>query len=171
MDFSRSDFTYTFPGKIYGLVDYKNKEIKIYGINNADLHLIKFSLAHEISHLILHSSLLKSGKDSFYYFCENTKASKRMEKQANLLASYIILDDDAFKEMFIKTVQPFYLTPQRGYYLYLDSQECNVKQFLKITDKLMYIFDVSRDVIKVRLMELGWLKLPENKFNFLHPNW
>ena len=159
IEFPLEEPRYTFPEKIRGLVDYKKRIIFIYGIKDADLHLLKFSIAHEISHLILHMPLLE--KDNFFYFSEETKESQRLEAQANKLANYIILNDVAFQEKFKLLAKKYYLNANRGYYLYLDNQPCNITQFMQITDELIENFDVSREQIKYRLLELGWLKLPE----------
>ena len=167
VEFPYKEPSSTFPEKIQGLVDYKNKKILIYGIENEDLHLLKFSIAHEISHLILHESLLEKGKDNFYYFYKSTKESKRVETQANMLASYIILQDKKFKDEFLKLVKINSINPKNGHYLYLDNQKCNVDIYLKITESLINIFDVSREQIKYRLKELGWLEEPvTNPFTF-----
>ncbi len=159
--------SFTFPQKIHGLVDYCNRKIYIYGIEHSDLHLIKFSIAHEISHLILHNALLKNGKDSFYYFYTDTRESKKMETQANTLANYIILDDKQFQSEFKKLICEYHLTLKNGHYLYLDYQQCNIDLYMKVTDRLTDIFDVSREQIKYRLIELGWLEIPcKNTFDF-----
>lgn len=147
----------TFPQRIQGLVDYLNKKILIYGTGKLNKHILKFSIAHEISHLILHKDVIEQGKNNFFYFYSATKESKRMEKQANLLASYIILNDNMFRKEFLIIAAYYHLKPRKNYYLYLDSQPCNINQFLQITDKLIELFDVSREQIKIRLSELGWL--------------
>ncbi|MBO7485753.1 MAG: ImmA/IrrE family metallo-endopeptidase [Spirochaetaceae bacterium] len=149
---------YTFPQNIYGLIDYKNKKILIYGQNKTDIHLLKFSIAHEISHLVLHKNLLENGDNNFSYFYSATKESKQMETQANILASYIILNDKSFQLEFLRLAKTYYLTKKNGHYLYLDNQKCNINDFLNISKELKNIFDVSRKQIKYRLMELGWLK-------------
>lgn len=148
----------TFPQKIQGLVDYSNKKILIYGAGTLNQHILKFSIAHEISHLILHKKVIEQGKNNPFYFYSSTKESKRMEKQANLLASYIIMNDNMFRKEFLTIAAYYHLNPRKNYYLYLDSQPCNIKQFLQITDKLIELFDVSREQVKIRLSELGWLK-------------
>ena len=160
VEFPLYEPAFTFPQKIHGLVDYCNRKIYIYGIKDSDLHLIKFSIAHEISHLILHNALLKNGKDSFYYFYTDTRESKKMETQANRLANYIILDDKQFQSEFKKLIDEFHLTHKNGHYLYLDYQQCNIDLYMKVTDRLRDIFDVSREHIKYRLIELGWLEEP-----------
>ncbi|MBR4629475.1 MAG: ImmA/IrrE family metallo-endopeptidase [Treponema sp.] len=160
VDYPVTEPSCTFPQKVYGLVDYANKKILIYGMNSVDLHLLKFSIAHEISHLVLHKSLLEKSKDSFSYFFQTTKESKRMETQANILASYIVLDDCSLKSEFVKLIYEYHLTCKNGHYLYLDHQPCNKDIFMKITNRLMSVFDVSRELIKFRLVDLGWLATP-----------
>ena len=81
-----------------------------------------------------------------------------METQANILASYIILNDKSFQLEFLRLAKTYYLTKKNGHYLYLDNQKCNINDFLNISKELKNIFDVSRKQIKYRLMELGWLK-------------
>lgn len=160
VDFPITEPSCTIPQKIYGLVDYANKRIHIYGINTVDIHLLKFSIAHEISHLILHKTLLENSKDSFFYFLQSTRESRRIETQANMLASYIVLDDAILQSEFVKLIHEYHLTLKNGHYLYLDYQPCNQDMFMKITNRLMSVFDVSRELIKLRLVELGFLKMP-----------
>lgn len=155
--------SFTFPQKIQGLVDYNNKTIYIYGINKVDLHLIKFSIAHEISHLILHEDLLAQGKDNFFYFYQDSNESKKIEIQANQLANYILLDNKKLQVVFMSLIREYHLTLKNGHYLYLDDQHCNIDLYMQITDRLMKVFDVSREQIKYRLIELGWLKEPNKK--------
>lgn len=159
VEFPREEPVFTFPQKVRGLVDYENRKILIYGIDDVDLHLLKFSIAHEISHLVLHCRLLEHSKSNFVYFYEATKESERMESQANRLASYILLNDALFQMEFKKLAFQHDLHPRKGYYLYLDRQECNVNQFLQISGSLASIFDVSREQIKYRLLELCWLRI------------
>lgn len=83
-----------------------------------------------------------------------------METQANRLANYIILDDKQFQSEFKKLIDEFHLTHKNGHYLYLDYQQCNIDLYMKVTDRLRDIFDVSREHIKYRLIELGWLEEP-----------
>lgn len=160
VEFPDEEPAYTLPRKIWGLVDYENRRIIIFGVRTANLHLLKFSIAHEIAHLVLHRALLENGRDNFSCFYEGTKESKRMETQANMLASHIILGDIEFQREFKELAKSYYLNPNRGYYLYLDDQPCNRTQFIQITDRFVSAFDVSREQIKYRLMELGWLKGP-----------
>ncbi|MBQ4496753.1 MAG: ImmA/IrrE family metallo-endopeptidase [Spirochaetaceae bacterium] len=163
VEFPKEAPRYTYPQDIYGLIDYQDKKILIYGIETTNPHLLKFSVAHEISHLVLHKNLIENGKNNFHYFYKATKESKKMETQANMLASYIILNDKPFCFEFMKLIKSYHLTNKNGHYLYLDNQRCNVSQFLTITKELCDTFDVSREHVKYRLINLGWLKEPQRE--------
>lgn len=161
--FYKNELYTTSNDKIDALVDYERKEIMIYNTDNTNSHLIKFSIAHELSHLILHSDLLEDGKSNFFFFYKSKKESHNIETQANKLANYLILSDDILPIEFMRIANDLSLNPKNGHYLYLDNQKCNRDLFRQVSDILSNLFDVSREQIKIRLSEHGWLMESEKQ--------
>lgn len=123
----------------------------------------RFTLAHEIGHLILHRNILKT------YVTENidiaemlsfsgkfsTYTNKYLEVQANKFASSLLLP----KEPFLKEVQRFFNKENlRKGYLYLDQQPVNQKLLRDLLLTLQTKFDVSKQAVKYRLYSFGLVK-------------
>lgn len=123
----------------------------------------RFTLAHEVGHLILHRNILKtyvtenidiaemlslSGKFSNY-------TNKYLEIQANKFASVLLLP----KESFLREVQIFFDKENlRKGYLYLDHQQVNQKLLRDLLLILQAKFDVSSEAAKYRLYSFGLIK-------------
>lgn len=123
----------------------------------------RFTLAHEIGHLILHSERLK------LYLDENTEnensilrnqgvssiQNSRLEIQANIFASHLLLPQTDF----IKVVNE-YFKQERIYkgYLYLDNQPCNISLVMRLLNEFQNKFGVSNQFAKYRLIENEFLK-------------
>jgi hypothetical protein len=151
--------------KILGKLNFKPLEISI----SKELEIInlprwRFTLAHEIGHLIFHYGILKNFLD------ENTdteksisfdddipgELNKNMEAQANIFASLILLPLEPLTEeverYFIKehiTNRPF---------LYLDSQPVNLGLVHNLLYQLSLKSGASKQAIKYRLMKLGLIR-------------
>lgn len=91
-----------------------------------------------------------------------------MEWQANYFASCLLLPKEQFEKEFYMQIIRHGLSDHGHGLLYLDDQKCNIENFLKVTASLKYIFQVSRRVIKIRLLKLGLLnevqKIPNKIF-------
>jgi len=122
----------------------------------------RFTLAHEIGHLILHSKLLKdriSEKSdtetslSFKYF-DSEIASKRLEFQANLFAENLLLPISTLNSIVTQ-----YFREERILkgHLYWDNQPVNQQLVLGLLTKISTIYDVSLEVARIRLIALGLL--------------
>lgn len=139
--------------------------LKIYITKELQLNKYRwrFTLAHEVGHLILHQDTLKnyvtenidiaemlslSGKFSSY-------TNKYLEMQANKFASILLLP----KEPFLREVQKFFDKEnlRRGY-LYLDHQAVNQKLFRDLLLILQAKFDVSSEAAKYRLYSFNLIK-------------
>ena len=123
---------------------------------------LKFTLIHELSHLYLHRNLLDNLESNRDLIFIPNEMKNRIEIQANKLSSYILLPPDALKEELISIVNQYHLN-NRGYYIFLDSQECNRQQCNIIFNRLKNIFGVSRNVIEIRLQEIGFLKIEKRE--------
>lgn len=99
----------------------------------------------------------------------NLKDVRRMEWQANYFASCLLLPKDQFEREFFRQAHLHELS-DRGYgLLYLDDQKCNIDTFYRVTAPLAHEFQVSRSVIKLRLLKLGFLneaqRMPNKAFS------
>jgi len=124
----------------------------------------RFTLAHELGHFALDHKrfMVRETCHEEDIAIENTdiinlKDIRRMEWQANYFASCTLLPKEQFEREFFQQAQMHKLS-DRGYgLLYLDSQRCNIDTFYRVTAPLMNTFQVSRTVIKLRLIKLGLL--------------
>lgn len=139
--------------------------LKIYITKELQLNKYRwrFTLAHEVGHLILHQNTLKnyvtenidiaemlslSGKFSSY-------TNKYLEMQANKFASILLLP----KEPFLREVQKFFDKENlRKGYLYLDHQAVNQKLLRDLLLILQAKFDVSSEAAKYRLYSFSLIK-------------
>lgn len=133
----------------------------------ADFRRWRFTLAHEIGHLILHSHILKEYIDDNSDIEKSisldggvpTGMNKRMEVQANMFASRLLLP----YKSFLKDVQKYFekADVNRGR-LYLDHQPCNIILVNNFLNELKNKYDVSNEVSKYRLKELGLIEIESN---------
>lgn len=154
------DLHITQPMQYLAYIDYENKTIYVLNDILKYENRLKFTLVHEISHLLLHRKLLglKSNKELLFI---TGKEKEKIELQANKLTSYILLPPDELSNELRKIIIEFKLNSNRGYYIYLDSQSCNIQQWNIIANRLSNIFGVSKEVLKIRLQELGFLKIED----------
>lgn len=124
----------------------------------------RFTFAHELSHF-----LLDHGKFMRRDTCEEAdlaalKSSpylprevRRMEYQANLLASCLLMPRKSFIRSFMKAAKTLDLHDRGFGYIYYDYQPCNERDFMLATSSLMQIYSVSRTAARIRLETLGFL--------------
>jgi len=147
---------------ILGRISLYPLKININPILRGERYRWRFTLAHEIGHLILHKDYLEEyvneniDKEDHLTlnFADSVQFNKRLEIQANLFASELLMPitllshhkNKYFKEENIN----------EGF-LFLDNQPCNqtlVYNFLRI---LQSKFNVSLEVARIRLIKLGLL--------------
>lgn len=133
----------------------------------------RFTLSHELGHFalehhrfVVRESCHDEDMDTENSGAVNLKDVRRMEWQANYFASCLLLPKEQFERELFKQAQLNELY-DRGYgLLFLDNQKCNIDTFYDVTTPLMKKFQVSRSVIKLRLLKLGFLndaqQLPKN---------
>lgn len=125
----------------------------------------KFTLAHELGHHFLDHSRYIAGE-----YCEISDLEhdgtaeaglddiRRMEWQANHFASCLLLPKKALSADFFEVLRRHDIRDRGFGHLYVDGQRCNLMNYLAVTDELMLRYGVSREVLKLRLNELGLLK-------------
>lgn len=147
---------------LLGRVDFKSNEIFIYKKEVEDKKRDRFTLAHELSHILLeHSRYLD--KDSLeeddlanLEILDNSMIAK-LEFQANYLASCLLVPNDQLAKAFSKIYFESGLKRRGVFWIYLDNQPENKMIANNIVSKLSRYFDVSKSVIKIRLIGFGLL--------------
>lgn len=158
------DFTFIFNEKlndsILGKVNYLDKEIFIDKDLQENITSWRFTLAHEIGHLILHhkySDQLSETKDGEIDVNElnDQSSNKSMEIQANIFASQLLMPMQPLLNLVAT-----YFTEERIHkgYLFLDHQMVNQNLVMKFLSQLQMYFNVSKSVAKYRLIGLNLLK-------------
>jgi len=130
----------------------------------------RFTFCHEIGHLILHSKLLANRIDkktddesslSLKYYATE-KSTKRLEIQANIFASHLLLPIDPI----IKDVAKYFDRENiNKAYLYLDKQPVNIFLVGKLLNELSIKYKASKESIRIKLISLNLLR-DESSFSF-----
>ena len=150
-----------------GKCDFKEHVITI----NSSLskHRQNFTIAHELGHIALHSSIVENlfsieDRESD----KNTIISKsiygRMEYQANTLASYLLMPNIPFMAEVNKLFKENWITTGR---LYHDYQPCNIRDCNVVVGALSSKFNVSQEAVIVRLKRAN-LYIEGERCNPLH---
>ncbi len=127
----------------------------------------RFTLAHEIGHLVLHLNILTEYLDEYSDDIQSTLFSqnypihynKNLEIQANMFASILLLPTIPFLKFVNKYFKQESVT--RGY-LYFDKQSCNIKLVTRLLSEIQLNFGVSKEAAKYRLFYFKLLKEPKN---------
>ncbi len=128
---------------------------------------LRFTLCHEIGHLVLHKKILeqridlREDNENLFYFDNSTidYNSKRLEIQANIFAKLLLMPETPFVETVIKFFRENNINKN---HLYLDSQPVNKLLVDKLLTKLSLKFKVSKEAAKIRLIEMNLLKEESN---------
>ncbi|OFX44639.1 MAG: hypothetical protein A2046_01280 [Bacteroidetes bacterium GWA2_30_7] len=145
-----------------GKIEFNPLVIKISNKARTDRNRWRFTLAHEIGHLILHSPILKeriqekndNENTLALKYSSSNKNAERLEIQANLFASYLLLPEN----ILLKVMNAIFIEYRiHRKCLYLDSQPVNQREVFEILYKLSDFFQVSIESIKIRLMKLNLL--------------
>ena len=147
-----------------GYCDFKNNRIAITRTIEYNSPRWRFTLAHEIGHFILHRYLFEQhnftmASDDEYNFTVfelSDNLSKRIEIQANMFASKLLIPDIPCKEYYNQLHRSLHLPNYPM--LYLDSQKCNINNYRYITGNIAEKFGVSKEVVKCKLSEFNYFK-------------
>lgn len=145
-----------------GKIEFNPLKIKISNKARIDRNRWRFTLAHEIGHLILHSPILKERlsekRDTdttlALRFSSSNKNSERLEIQANLFASYLLLPENLLVRRMDRIFTEYRIHRKC---LYLDRQPVNQREVFEILNKLSVEFETSVEAIKLRLIKLNLL--------------
>lgn len=160
MDF---DFDKDLKENVLGKIEFDPLKISISRSLKSDLNRWRFTAAHEIGHLILHSPLIKFSIDSksdteSTLWSDSTIADatvRQMEYQANLFARHLLLPGQAVSGIVSRYFSEHSI--QKGF-LYLDDQPVNRNLVFTLLNTISDRFQVSVEAAKVRLKTMGLLK-------------
>ena len=158
----------TIGNGVLGQITFNPLEIIISRGESDNIHRKRFTLAHEIGHFLLcHDQYISEDRftetdmEISYQTVNKTITSKdilRMEAQANYFASQLLLPKTRF-EIRCKEILEKHNISNRGHgALFLDDQLCNKENYYLVTNELKKEFNVSRQVIKIRMKALGLLR-------------
>lgn len=152
-----------FPGTTIGKIQYDPLTIYVNPSLGKDTPRWRFTVAHEIGHLVLHSFVLKdyfattSDDSDLQIISPGTSADviKRMEIQANRFAALLLMPTLYFK----KAVDNYFRRESisKGF-IFMDHQIQNIKLAMALFAELETIFGVSKEAAKVKLKQMGLLK-------------
>ena len=144
---------------IAGNINLANNTITVSSNINVGSSHWRFTIAHEIGHIILHSIALKLS--DILDVKENThndwgtKFSKsdieRMEHQANLFAIALLMPKDEFMMVYAQYHIKYPL--RRFLKLFLDNQPCNIQTCNAVFHHIAKHFDVSVECVKHYMLE------------------
>ncbi len=144
------------PADLLGTFSFDNRVITISNEIVCDVHRKNFTLAHEVGHLCLHEPILKDHTDGFEDYSIDSlnlihnEIVRRMEIQANIFAAYLLVPRH---RLVMEVERLFEQLNIRSGRFYLDNQLCNIKECDMGLTCLSNIFNVSKEVIKYRLIE------------------
>lgn len=144
-----------FSQGILGTLSFADMIITLSNDLVSDIHRRNFTLAHELGHLYLHKQLLERYNSTFWDYEEKFVANlpddiiKRMEIQANLFASYLLIPQVPFFNEVTRLFKELSITTGR---LYLDYQPCNQLDVYTVLGAISQKFNVSKETAKIRLL-------------------
>lgn len=156
------DFDSELAGSILGKIKFTPLTIQVTSHLRKDLPRWRFTLAHEIGHLILHLPLLihklseKTDNDttlSFQYFGVG-ETNRRLEYQANLFAANLLLPSSTFEDFVLRYFQQENIHKR---HLYWDHQPVNQQLVLHLLTAISHTYGISFEVGRIRLVTLGLL--------------
>jgi Zn-dependent peptidase ImmA (M78 family) len=157
------DFHNELPEGVLGKIEFDPLRIRITKNLETDPSRWRYTLAHEIGHLIVHSQTLServSAKTDTelslsYKYNVSEMTARRLEFQANLFASSLLLPigtlTSKVKEYFMEE------RIHKGK-LYWDHQPVNQKLVMVLLTRLSLLYQVSVEVARIRLVTLGLLE-------------
>lgn len=147
---------------LLGRVDFQTNEIFIYHTEILDSHRDRFTITHEIAHILLgHDNYLirdtLEETDLLQSDILSDNMIGRLEFQANYLAGCLLVPKLTCVKQFLKIYLEMQLRRRGKFWIYLDNQPENKMIANNMLSKLARYFNVSKSVIKIRLMGFGLL--------------
>ena len=147
---------------VLGKIEFDPLKIKISKNLKSDISRQRFTIAHEIGHLLLHYKILlnkiseRTDTNLSFSFLYNISemTTRRLEFQANIFASHLLLPINS-----LVNIVETYFTKERIHkrYLYWDHQPVNQHLTLTLLNQISLQYQVSIEVARIRLVSLGLL--------------
>jgi Zn-dependent peptidase ImmA (M78 family) len=126
-------------------------------------HRQRFTLCHEIGHLVLHKKIFENKiehkEDSEYTLSLNNTitdlTTRRIEIQANIFASYLLLPSESFQ---LEVFKFFILNNISKNYIHLDKQPVNRLLASNLISEMSNKFNASQEAVRLRLIDTDLLK-------------
>lgn len=137
------------------------KSIQIHSHNNK--HRERFTLAHEVGHFYLgHDQYLQSESIVEHDLLATDKTGnafdyERLETQANLFASELLLPVQVFSEKVENFRRQQGIIDKGHGYIFVDDQPCNYSIYHELLTELSSYFDVSQHAIEIKLKRMQLL--------------
>lgn len=146
---------------IMGKVEFD--PLKIVIDTTLDEHRQRFTLCHEIGHLVLHKKIfenkIKKKEDSEYTLSLNNTITdlitRRIEIQANIFASYLLLPSEHFQ---LEVFKFFIKNNISKNYIHLDKQPINQLLATQLISEMSNKFNASQEAVRLRLIDTNLLK-------------
>lgn len=144
--------------QILGKVAFDPLVVSVFNLSDSDVRS-RFTLAHEIGHVVLHAGILQKIADPKLeiksFNNDVITIDNNIEVQANKFAAALLLPDGLVtfyaNEYFQKE------NIHKGL-LYMDNQPCNQQLVHNLLDEMKLRFGVSKEMIKIKMKKLGLLK-------------
>ena len=150
--------------RILGKITFNPNKIFIsqYLDIDEDICRKRFTIVHEIGHLILHSGrvgkYLNDNIDTEEMFSFSDKTIQRLEIQANIFAGTLLIPYGYLKRHFDNFRKMEWIGQE---YLYLDNQPINIQTVNRYLEDARLYFKASKAAIKYQLIGLGLLKVKD----------
>ena len=145
--------------QILGTANFDQRTIEVNQHGNE--HRERFTIAHEIGHFCLcHDQYLHTDSIIEHDLLVNAQTDgtlnyERLETQANIFASELLLPDGDFR-ISVEALRLHFGIVDRGFgYIFVDDQPCNYRPYNEMLSALSNRFDVSKRAIEVRLKRMG----------------
>ncbi|MCD9501499.1 ImmA/IrrE family metallo-endopeptidase [Photobacterium phosphoreum] len=151
--------------EILGQISVAERVIKVSSALEINSPRWRFTLAHELSHLVLHHDFF-SNDDVYNELINNLQWSEseqinsdiqRLEWQANAFASCMLVPKDELIEIVKDILVKLNVNHFNHGVIYLDEQACNLNTFKCISRKVKTLYGVSEQSVELRLKQLRLL--------------
>lgn len=145
-------------------INFKRREIFLYGIESFTKEQLYFALAHEIGHFYLEHDkyLIEESKtentSKNIIFSQSNTNIDRLEFQANYFAATLLIPEKILISLFFSLLKKYEIVHRGIAPLYIDNQICNLENYRKVCLPLCNFFNVSQETLKIRLEELKLAK-------------